>query len=65
MQKLKAPVLYLIRGKEVLYSPDKVVQRLNDVAPQIKTIVIPDASHDITHSQAEIVNKKILAFFSF
>jgi pimeloyl-ACP methyl ester carboxylesterase len=61
-QKLKIPVLYLIGEKEVLYAPDKVVQRLNDIAPQIKTIIIPDASHDITHSQAEIVNKKILAF---
>ena len=45
-----------------MYSPTKVVQRLNDVAPQIKTIIIPDASHDITHSQTEIVNKKILDF---
>ncbi|MBC8754101.1 alpha/beta hydrolase [Kordia sp. YSTF-M3] len=62
LQKLKIPVLYLIGEKEVLYSPNKVVRRLNDVAPQIKTIIIPDASHDITHSQAAIVNKKILDF---
>ena len=62
LQKLKIPVLYLIGEKEVLYFPNKVVQRLNDVAPQIKTIIIPDASHDITHSQTEIVNKKILDF---
>ncbi|WP_299217314.1 alpha/beta hydrolase [uncultured Aquimarina sp.] len=62
LQKLKIPVLYLIGDKEVLYAPSKVVQRLNNVAPQIKTISIPDASHDITHSQAAIVNKKIFDF---
>ncbi|WP_340198834.1 alpha/beta fold hydrolase [Ascidiimonas sp. W6] len=62
LQKLTIPVLYLIGEKEVLYSPNKVVQRLNDVAPQIKTLIIPDASHDITHSQAEIVNQKVLDF---
>ena len=62
LQKLKIPVLYLIGEKEVMYSPDKVVQRLNNVASQIKTIIIPDASHDITHSQAELVNRKVLDF---
>jgi pimeloyl-ACP methyl ester carboxylesterase len=62
LQKLKIPVLYLIGEEEVMCYPDKVVKRLNDVAPQIKTIIIPNASHDITHSQAAIVNRKILDF---
>ncbi len=62
LQKLNVPVMYLIGEKEVLYSPNKVVQRLNDVAPQIKTVIIPDASHDITHSQTGLVNRKVLSF---
>lgn len=62
LQKLKVPVLYLVGDKEVVYSPYKAVQRLNDVAPQIKTIIIHDASHDITHSQAALINKKVLDF---
>ena len=62
LQNLKVPVLYLIGEREVMYAPDKVVQRLSDVAPQIKTIIIPDASHDITHSQAALVNRKVLDF---
>lgn len=61
-QNLKVPILYLIGDQEVLYAPNKVVQRLNYVAPQIKTMIIPDASHDITHSQSEIVNRTILNF---
>ncbi|PWL39517.1 alpha/beta hydrolase [Flagellimonas aquimarina] len=62
LQNLKVPIMYLIGEKEVLYPADKVVKRLNDIAPQIKTIIVPDASHDITHSRAELVNRKVLDF---
>lgn len=62
LQNLKVPVLYLIGEQEVMFSAKKVVNHLNKVAPQVKTVIIPDASHDITHSQATLVNKKILDF---
>ncbi|MFP2996854.1 alpha/beta hydrolase [Spongiivirga sp. MCCC 1A20706] len=62
LQKLKIPLLYLIGEKEVLYNANKVVKRLNTIAPQIRTVIIPNASHDITHSQATLVNKIILDF---
>ncbi|MEL6812303.1 MAG: alpha/beta hydrolase [Bacteroidota bacterium] len=62
LQELQVPVLYLIGEEEVMYSPYKVVKRLNKVAPQIKTEMIPNASHDITHARAALVNKKILDF---
>lgn len=58
----KIPILYLIGEDEVIYSSKKVVKRLKKVAPWIQTAVIPNASHDITHSQTELVNKKILHF---
>ncbi|WP_430969068.1 alpha/beta fold hydrolase [Spongiimicrobium sp. 2-473A-2-J] len=62
LQNLKVAIMYLIGEKEVMYPADKVVKRLNTIAPQIKTIIIPDASHDITHSRAELVNRKVLDF---
>lgn len=62
LQQLKVPVLYLIGEKEVMYAPYKVVKRLNTFAPQIKIMIIPDASHDITHSQAELINREVLDF---
>ncbi len=62
LQNLEVPVFYLIGEKEVLYPADKVVKRLTEVAPQIKTVIIPNASHDITHSQTELINKKVLDF---
>lgn len=40
----------------------KAVQRLNKVAPSIKTEVIPNAGHDLTVVQSQLVNSKVLAF---
>ena len=62
LQNIKAPALYLVGENEKIYSAQKAVQRLKEVAPQIKTEVIPRAGHDLTVVQAEMVNRKILMF---
>jgi pimeloyl-ACP methyl ester carboxylesterase len=62
LQSIKVPTLYLVGENEKLYSAQKAVQRLNQVAPQIKTETIPNAGHDLAIVQAEMVNKKILDF---
>lgn len=56
------PTLYLVGEHEKIYSAQKAVQRLHKAAPQIKTEVIPDAGHDVTFVQTEIVNTKVLEF---
>ena len=38
------------------------MERLNRVAPQIKTRIILDAGHDLTLVQAKMVNQIILEF---
>jgi pimeloyl-ACP methyl ester carboxylesterase len=60
-KEIRIPVLFLV-GEEVVYSADKAVKRINLLNPSIKTLVIPDACHDITHSQTDIVNREILDF---
>jgi pimeloyl-ACP methyl ester carboxylesterase len=62
LQSIKVPTLFLVGENEVLYSAQKAVQRLNEVAPQIGTEVIPKAGHDLTVVQAEMVNQKVLEF---
>jgi len=62
LQRLKVPTLFLVGENEKIYSPRKSIQRLNKVAPHIKTDIIPDAGHDLTFVQAGIVNRKILEF---
>ncbi len=70
LQSIKVPTLYVVYGQtflrigenEKLYSTQKAVQRLNQVAPHTKTETIPNAGHDLAIVQAEIVNRKALDF---
>ncbi|MGB2957991.1 MAG: alpha/beta hydrolase [Bacteroidota bacterium] len=62
LQRLKVPTLFLVGENEKLYSAKKAVERLNTSAPQIHTEIIPDAGHDLTIVQAELVNRKVLDF---
>lgn len=61
-QSFKIPVLFMVGENEKMYSAQKAVSHLNRVAPQIKTQVIPQAGHDLTFAQAEMVNRRILDF---
>jgi len=56
------PCLVLIGENEKVYSALKAVQRLNRVAPRIKTEIIQNAGHDAWVVQANIVTKKVLDF---
>ena len=62
LQSLRMPTLFMVGENEKIYSAQKAVRRLNRVAPQIKTEIIPQAGHDLWIVQAEIVTKKILDF---
>lgn len=62
LQGIKIPVLFLVGENEKIYSAQKAVQRLNKIAPRIKTEIIPHAGHDLAFVQAEMVNGRILDF---
>jgi pimeloyl-ACP methyl ester carboxylesterase len=62
LQSIKVPALFLVGEHEVLYPAQKAIQRLKDVAPSIKAEIIPNAGHDLTIVQAELVNEKVLEF---
>ncbi|MFQ5631967.1 MAG: alpha/beta fold hydrolase, partial [bacterium] len=62
LKSIKVPTLFLVGENEKIYSAEKAVQRLNDVAPQIKTEIILNCGHDLTIVQADMVNKRILQF---
>ena len=61
---LQPPTLFLVGENEVIYSGTgaDAVRRLNSVAPQIVTEILPDCGHDLTLIQAELVNRRILKF---
>ncbi len=62
LQSIKVPTLFLVGENEKIYSAQKAIQRLNQVAPHIKTETIPNTGHDLTFVQTEMVNKKALDF---
>jgi len=64
LQNIKVPTLYLVGENEKIYSPNKAIQRLNRIAPQIRTELIPSAGHDLSVVQADMVNKIVLDFLN-
>ena len=62
LQAIKADVLFMVGENEKLYSAHKAVQRLHKIAPHFTAEIIPDAGHDFTYVQADMVNAKILEF---
>jgi len=61
-RKFNIPCLFLVGEHEKMYPAQKAVNRLNRLAPQIQTKIVPHAGHDLTFSQAEQVNQNILDF---
>jgi pimeloyl-ACP methyl ester carboxylesterase len=64
LNELSIPSLFLIGENEKMYSAQKAVERLNRIAPQIKTGIIPHAGHDLSFVQANLVTKTILSFLT-
>jgi pimeloyl-ACP methyl ester carboxylesterase len=54
--------LFVVGEHEKLYSPKKAIERLNKVAFQIKTALIPGAGHDLTVTQADLVDSIVVDF---
>ena len=61
-RSIEVPALFVVGRNEKIYSPIEAVERLNRVAPQIKTRIVPDAGHDLTLVQAKMVDQIILEF---
>ena len=61
-QKLKIPSLFIVGENDIFLSAHRAVRFLNLVAPKIKTVIIPDAGHDLLIVQSEIICEKILCF---
>lgn len=64
LQDFRVPTLFLIGENEKIYSFENAVQRLKNMAPHINLEVIPNAGHDLTIVEAEMVNRHILEFLN-
>lgn len=64
LRSIEVPTLVLMGENEVIYSPQKAMKRLETVAPHIQKEIIPHASHGLTISQKELIERKILDFLA-
>lgn len=62
LRNFNVPGLFLVGEHEKIYSAQKAVSRLNRIAPQIRTEIIPHAGHDLLFVQTALVTKRILDF---
>jgi len=62
LERIKMPALFVVGDNEKTYSAQDAIERLNSVAPQIKTEIIPNAGHDLMHMQERLVMEKVLEF---
>ena len=62
LRRINVPTLFVVGENEKLYSAQKAVQRLNDVAPEIATEIIPNSGHGLLIGQTDMVNQRILRF---
>lgn len=61
-QNLKVPTLFLIGKNEVIYSAEKAIQHLNNLASNVKTAITSDAGHDLAIVKPEWVTTEVLKF---
>lgn len=64
LQGIKTPTLFMVGENEKIYPPHDVLNRLNRVAPSIRTRLVADAGHDLTLVKARTVNQLIIAFLN-
>lgn len=59
---LRPPVLLLIGENEVIYDAAKAMERARRLIPHLESELVPQCSHDITFTQREIVDARVLEF---
>jgi pimeloyl-ACP methyl ester carboxylesterase len=62
LRKIQNPVLLLIGDHEVIYKPERAMERATRLVPNLKAVIVPNANHIAEFTAAEFVNKQILDF---
>jgi len=62
LRSMQVPTLLLIGQQEVLYDPEAALERARRLIPNFEGGLVPQASHEMTISQHEIVDGRVLEF---
>lgn len=64
LKSIRVPFLYLVGENEKMHSVKDAVNRINTIAPGIKTEVVKNTGHCLLFTDPEVVNEKILDFLN-
>ncbi len=64
LRGIDIPVLYLVGENERICDPRAATARLNEVAPQIQSVMIPGAGHDAVWVQTAAVSQSVMQFLN-
>jgi len=62
LKNITIPTLLLVGEKEVIYDPQKVLDRAGRTVPNITTELVPDGTHMMSWDKKEIINTRMIAF---
>jgi pimeloyl-ACP methyl ester carboxylesterase len=64
LRRISIPVLLLIGDHEVIYKPERVIERATRLVAGLKAEMVPNANHCAEYTNPEFVNSKILEFLA-
>jgi pimeloyl-ACP methyl ester carboxylesterase len=64
LRKIKTPMLLLIGDREVIYKPEKAIQRATRLITNIETAIVKNANHNAEYTASEEVNRKVIDFLN-
>jgi pimeloyl-ACP methyl ester carboxylesterase len=64
LQRLDAPALLLLGEEEIIYNPHAALDRASRLIPNIQAEIVPNVGHGLSLEQPELVNARILEFFT-
>jgi len=62
LRKIQTPMLLLIGDHEVIYNPERVIQRATRLIAGLKAEIIHNANHNAQVTASDVINRKIMEF---
>ena len=62
MRAIVAPTLLVYGEQEKMYAAARAIEVARAHVPTLETLLVPDASHDLTLRQARLIDEAIVRF---
>ncbi len=62
LQKVYHPTLLLVGDREVIYDPQKIIRKAEQLLPDLQGEIVPNANHIAAMSNPEYINRRMIQF---